>query len=163
MPGSPPRVRGKAQDDLLTLLQAGITPACAGKRCTHGQPNPAHEDHPRVCGEKVGISGRLIFALGSPPRVRGKVALTQRTFTWFRITPACAGKSLQAYSSSSSSRDHPRVCGEKLPLFFGCDGIIGSPPRVRGKVCFQPEIKGAIRITPACAGKRRRRCCRENG
>ena len=30
-PGSPPRVRGKARDGAVHILELGITPACAGK------------------------------------------------------------------------------------------------------------------------------------
>ena len=49
------------------------------------------------------------------------------------ITPACAGKSPIGWQKAFASRDHPRVCGEKL---FGAWLLIaqsGSPPRVRGK------------------------------
>ncbi len=33
------------------------------------------QDHPRVCGEKVGFSRNDVRPAGSPPRVRGEVAL----------------------------------------------------------------------------------------
>ena len=56
----------------------------------------------------------FVFAIGSPPRVRGKVKV-QSTLRLER-------------------RDHPRVCGEKgrkmKQQFIG----LGSPPRMRGKV-----------------------------
>ena len=52
-PGSPPRVRGKAQRHLRFLLPTGITPACAGKRGRHRQQTGRLWDHPRVCGEKT--------------------------------------------------------------------------------------------------------------
>ena len=50
-----------------------------------------------------------------------------------RITPAYAGKSSSLGSYPPSTRDHPRVCGEKqkTPPWGVEKG--GSPPRVRGK------------------------------
>ena len=57
----------------------------------------AAEDHPRVCGEKMPAVGDLVKVEGSPPRVRGKVALLISWAFVFRITPACAGKSCTAY------------------------------------------------------------------
>ena len=76
----------------------------------------------------------FVFAIGSPPRVRGKVKV-QSTLRLER-------------------RDHPRVCGEKgrkmKQQFIG----LGSPPRVRGKVCDLTIIRVHHGITPAYAGKR---------
>ena len=71
-----------------------------------------------------------------------------------RITPACAGKRRLSAKTASRSRDHPRVCGEKLVQFVHFRCPKGSPPRVRGK---DPDAeRGCERggITPACAGKR---------
>ena len=53
LPGSPPRVRGKATSLSGIVPLSRITPACAGKRnyiiCVDG----SRSDHPRVCGEKT--------------------------------------------------------------------------------------------------------------
>ena len=71
------------------------------------------------------------------------------------ITPAYAGKSRTLSGLRFWKRDHPRVCGEKDPVFPGLLLHLGSPPRVRGKVrqvVIGPPFKG---ITPACAGKRK--------
>ena len=94
------------------------------------------EDHPRVCGEKVLASIAAMSVAGSPPRVRGKVALHLTLSQGQRITPACAGKSAFSPAISQRSKDHPRVCGEKIlrtSLFLMS---LGSPPRVRGKACI---------------------------
>ena len=45
------------------------------------------------------------------------------------------------------------MCGEKLPPVWQAQFILGSPPRVRGKVPVVGTAAGALRITPACAGK----------
>ena len=50
--GSPPRVRGKEVLWRPQPKQAGITPACAGKRSTPAARAIWMQDHPRVCGEK---------------------------------------------------------------------------------------------------------------
>ena len=71
--GSPPRMRGRVDAATLTLKARGITPAYAGK--SYAQRNFAHNswDHPRVCGEESLACCFLVLALGSPPRMRGRV------------------------------------------------------------------------------------------
>ena len=70
--GSPPRVRGKEQCFSYTQLQAGITPACAGKSQLAKASLMTCWDHPRVCGEKERTNRCACWTEGSPPRVRGK-------------------------------------------------------------------------------------------
>ena len=111
--GSPPRVRGKADRSSQSGGAGGITPACAGKSATSSLTWRIRQDHPRVCGEKSSSVVSSCVTRGSPPRVRGKV-LTPPKIDWvFGITPACAGKRIQALCLRRGSRDHPRVCGEK--------------------------------------------------
>ena len=75
--GSPPRVRGKAVHAAPERQPQGITPACAGKSALYVW-NVNHDgDHPRVCGEKLCRVHQNQGRLGSPPRVRGKVAYWQ--------------------------------------------------------------------------------------
>ena len=71
-PGSPPRVRGKVPPITKRLLLFRITPACAGKRFPAQLGPSAHQDHPRVCGEKSRMCNLRRKRPGSPPRVRGK-------------------------------------------------------------------------------------------
>ena len=91
--GSPPRMRGKAEDTRSAGRTAGITPACAGKSvaitCRAWYPR----DHPRVCGEKEAGALSEVYETGSPPRVRGKAAAARAGLVAVGITPACAGKS----------------------------------------------------------------------
>ena len=70
-----------------------------------------------------------------------------------RITPAYAGKSKSLPSLHIGSRDHPRVCGEKPQNQKTPPQLIGSPPRVRGKVSAGKILLHDGGITPACAGK----------
>lgn len=82
---------------------------------------------------------------------------------FFFVSPAYAGKSLARIWSASTSRDHPRMCGEKPTLRCPCLPYRGSPPRMRGKGIVNVFVSEKLRITPACAGKRaqyrlQRRC-----
>ena len=115
-PGSPPRVRGKVSYHMKGMAADRITPACAGKSAwLLGDPT-AKRDHPRVCGEKEWRRFFLRHFLGSPPRVRGKAPVRSSPALHSGITPACAGKRISGSRTRRHSRDHPRVCGEKLLL-----------------------------------------------
>ena len=153
--GSPPRVRGKVALKFESKGLARITPACAGKRPIRQTDCIARGDHPRVCGEKPMIAVVRLAKSGSPPRVRGKEYLHPRFHTTYRITPACAGKSRYPQLMGVWRKDHPRVCGEKPIIAPNINSTSGSPPRVRGKVEDWLDIIDTLRITPACAGKRR--------
>ena len=153
--GSPPRVRGKAYWAKTGAYNARITPACAGKRHSLRLRSPAWRDHPRVCGEKDTWSFSSSPRTGSPPRVRGKVITYQLTPERSGITPACAGKRNSQHTTFTSERDHPRVCGEKGGPHRAGHPPRGSPPRVRGKAEWENLIGSDVRITPACAGKRK--------
>ena len=97
---------------------------------------------------------RLGFGLtGSPPRVRGKVPEQSSYSQAWGITPACAGKRRRLFTSWVMSRDHPRVCGEKVSSTSPIKCLKGSPPRMRGKVDLSLKVVRVLGITPACAGK----------
>ena len=98
--GSPPRMRGKAHLPSFCANSLRITPAYAGKSIPFFLPNSRYQDHPRVCGEKLRSSERPTRAMGSPPRMRGKVHRRAYHKTVGRITPAYAGKSVQLLYTS---------------------------------------------------------------
>ena len=70
-----------------------------------------------------------------------------------RITPAHAGKSLCMFGIWTIIRDHPRTCGEKMPIACSSSAGTGSPPHMRGKVKYYVDTTTHERITPAHAGK----------
>ena len=94
--------------------------------------------------------------LRSPPRMRGKVIRCEELARVVGITPACAGKRERTVWTTMYRRDHPRVCGEKDLQNAVLGGNLGSPPRVRGKGGVVSINAKQLRITPACAGKRKR-------
>ena len=135
--GSPPRGRGKVLPCGQRSGRPGITPAWAGKSRTIHCRGDHSWDHPRVGGEKPDLTGA---AFGEPG-----------------ITPAWAGKRNLGDHPTKVIQDHPRVGGEK-----GLGGVDwglprGSPPRGRGKVFHAGPGGRCTGITPAWAGKSRRR------
>ena len=85
--------------------------------------------------------------------MRGKLSLNAFENSFFRITPAGAGKTKYVRASLIIWRDHPRRCGENLMRSVANALRKGSPPQVRGKL-FRPHYTYPLpRITPAGAGK----------
>ena len=86
--------------------------------------------------------------------MRGKETGTSQSYVRLGITPAYAGKRDRPRSGPGTTRDHPRVCGEKYtcPLMSLSSG--GSPPRMRGKGLGISMSDYSDGITPAYAGKR---------
>ena len=113
VPGSPPPMRGKDKHFSDSWELAGITPAYAGKRYAAWDGIFDTEDHPRLCGEKSLLTLLRKRQVGSPPPMRGKGIRSLLRPPIARITPAYAGKSVQAGYSGRRIRDHPRLCGEK--------------------------------------------------
>ncbi len=66
--------------------------------------------------------------------MRGKDGADTKPFASIRITPAYAGKRQATLSAARQTRDHPRLCGEKMTEHFQNRFQIGSPPPMRGKV-----------------------------
>ena len=155
IPGSPPRVRGEGHRRAARPWSGRITPACAGRSMGNKQKVLISQDHPRVCGEKTPRMYRGTRPRGSPPRVRGEAPDLATAATELRITPACAGRSTGQREGSARREDHPRVCGEKHGRRRPCETCTGSPPRVRGEVLDLLGDVRHLRITPACAGRRK--------
>ena len=152
--GSPPRMRGKALAPAPTIDIIGITPAYAGKSRILSSFPTRFWDHPRVCGEKEICRKTQNIVPGSPPRMRGKAPYRPQRSPRPGITPAYAGKREMRSNGLTEGRDHPRVCGEKPAWKLVWNGLLGSPPRMRGKVRNRPLTRFGFRITPAYAGKR---------
>ena len=58
---SPPRMRGKGAGDIGVHGGLGITPACTGKSEKQVPFLPPYQDHPRVCGEKMGEPAQVVW------------------------------------------------------------------------------------------------------
>ena len=151
--GSPPRMRGKRKSPSSRNCRTRITPAHAGKTENGGIQIEEGADHPRACGENISRIRSSCGFCGSPPRMRGKLHLTQDELASRRITPAHAGKTPRMTCSFSSGTDHPRACGENKDTGRKRFKQSGSPPRMRGKHELTEFRHSLSRITPAHAGK----------
>ena len=131
--GSPPRVRGR-------------------RALRHDKP-PTTTVHPRVCGADPFCQHFGASVTGSPPRVRGRrlaaVTLSDRR----RFTPACAGQTPLSSGVPHFLSVHPRVCGADRKVTAKTKAVIGSPPRVRGRLSGAQDTTRRRRFTPACAGQ----------
>ena len=119
--GSPPRVRGTADELCGEKWPVGITPACAGNRIEGVEKLVVGWDHPRVCGEQFLVFWYSNHKIGSPPRVRGTAIARRGSGKSLGITPACAGNRVRCRPDHAGREDHPRVCGEqtkKSPSFL---------------------------------------------
>ena len=112
--GSPPRMRGKPGCDAPVGRDERITPAHAGKTCKRLISVSRPADHPRACGENLGLCPYIGHSSGSPPRMRGKRHPHGVWLCRVRITPAHAGKTPIGSKRALSRPDHPRACGENL-------------------------------------------------
>ena len=100
-------MRGKLPAKGRNPIPQRITPARAGKTC--------------------GFRERRNHICGSPPRVRGKLRLPAESEPHGRITPARAGKTRGRGRGGAQAADHPRACGENLPVDYRIWGRTGSP------------------------------------
>ena len=86
--------------------------------------------------------------------MRGKDPDKAKYYPAAGITPAHAGKRKRISKFRQIAKDHPRACGEKLMTVLLRDLVLGSPPRMRGKVSSSQMTYFEGGITPAHAGKR---------
>ena len=150
--GSSPHVRGARIPGKRPAGRGGIIPACAGSTLRILTRPPPIRDHPRMCGEHDGVQAILTTDKGSSPHVRGAL----NTWRWNNplsgIIPACAGSTSSTRLKARPRRDHPRMCGEHLPLSLITIATWGSSPHVRGAHMFGIGGQGGKGIIPACAG-----------
>ncbi len=113
--GSSPLARGKVAEIGAQVRADRIIPACAGKSDLELFVARFMEDHPRLRGEKGHGDLAQVIRAGSSPLARGKAYRGLGARGDARIIPACAGKRTGAVPPPRSSKDHPRLRGEKYP------------------------------------------------
>ena len=151
--GSSPRVRGRFGAGVCECAGGGLIPACAGQTQRRRGHAAAFGAHPRVCGADI-LSFTVPHApLGLSPRVRGRPRDGQLEWCRPGLIPACAGQTLHHLAPSDRSGAHPRVCGaDRLNNLDRAD-IMGSSPRVRGRLGVFDAIQDELGLIPACAGQ----------
>ena len=112
--GSPPLARGIRDISNLKDGLYRITPACAGNTYCLWSVRSKDGDHPRLRGEYNADSMSEWLLPGSPPLARGILPARLPEQENYRITPACAGNTLQVPFLFVRNEDHPRLRGEYL-------------------------------------------------
>ena len=174
--GSSPRVWGKDEFWQLPGHRLRIIPTGVGKRKGINTPAATIPDHPHGCGEKStymtkrrhlkdhphgcgekSVSGHFFPTdRGSSPRVWGKDIIQHPHQTSPRIIPTGVGKSMILLYITEFATDHPHGCGEKLIEIKPSIMMIGSSPRVWGKVVHAGIFTRFPRIIPTGVGKSNR-------
>ena len=94
--GSSPRMRGTRLATRPKTRSDGIIPAYAGNTSSSNRATVGTGDHPRVCGEHKGYSGKTSADTGSSPRMRGTHYDGDMVHAVAGIIPAYAGNTSRA-------------------------------------------------------------------
>ncbi len=150
--GSSPRMRGTRLATRPKTRSDGIIPAYAGNTSSSNRATVGTGDHPRVCGEHKGYSGKTSADTGSSPRMRGTPHELRDGRVIDGIIPAYAGNTRGGSNATADIRDHPRVCGEHTSRNSSRRRMTGSSPRMRGTRHRRSVRSLRAGIIPAYAG-----------
>ncbi len=108
--------------------------------------------HPHGCGENLRQQWMGVRAIGSSPRVWGKLPHGNRGISRLRFIPTGVGKTAGPGAGRRGTSVHPHGCGENS--IAGAHGIIpgGSSPRVWGKLRQACAHFRGIRFIPTGVG-----------
>ena len=146
-------MRGKHSSSRASGRPEGITPAHAGKTELRRPRDFDGRDHPRACGENALFALRRYPALGSPPRMRGKLEGVEVVEAVVGITPAHAGKTRHPCGRPERPRDHPRACGGKLARDKAARIMPGITPAHAGKTRTMPLLVRKAGDHPRACGE----------
>src|SRR6266511_3647152 len=150
--GPPPRTRGTRPGYGHRRRSGGTTPAYAGN-ATRTSAQPGDDgDHPRVRGKRRPTRKGHYPLSGPPPRTRGTHRGRVRQRAGGGTTPAYAGNAPSCAACPVSSRDHPRVRGERPAAGYVNVLEAGPPPRTRGTHRGRVRQRAGGGTTPAYAG-----------
>ena len=151
--GSSPLTRGKRTHGVGVGAVDGLIPAHAGKTVRPLSSAVAAEAHPRSRGENHVTMLRWAMRAGSSPLTRGKLRYRGKRWSFQRLIPAHAGKTMTVRENLCRNAAHPRSRGENSTTRPLSRHQTGSSPLTRGKrVAGRPQL-GADRLIPAHAGK----------
>ena len=153
-PTEHPRVCGENRGvaEAIADLDRNI-PAYAGKTVAVRHVQHVKPEHPRVCGENAQVTSWCLDGGGTSPRMRGKHVSGYGVFDKERNIPAYAGKTLLPPLHKRLEQEHPRVCGENRMIPRSATFTLGTSPRMRGKLDYNPRSQIKFRNIPAYAGK----------
>ena len=158
--GSSPHTRGALAEGVPVAHFPGIIPAYAGSTCHRSERLSSRPDHPRIRGEHIIGSIRMVIGWGSSPHTRGARPLPRPARLGRGIIPAYAGSTGSNQTRPLERPDHPRIRGEHARRRRLSKKGVGSSPHTRGARCAGSLANSDGRIIPAYAGSTawRRRC-----
>ena len=151
--GSSPLTRGKQYRRVFRGNVPGLIPAHAGKTLRRMRGARSASAHPRSRGENPGQMGTGIVGAGSSPLTRGKPPVPSDVRDRAGLIPAHAGKTPFVVTPRVTVRAHPRSRGENIRPESSSTPKKGSSPLTRGKLDRGPDVRHAVRLIPAHAGK----------
>ncbi len=130
-----------------------FTPTRVGKTPSPRRSRSAETVHPHACGEDSPGFHAYWSPAGSPPRVWGR--LWNRFGSWMpcRFTPTRVGKTTSTARLLISGAVHPHACGEDRATKQSRFPLVGSPPRVWGRLSRGGTNAMSNRFTPTRVGK----------
>ena len=145
-------MRGTRRNSCRRVPTRRIIPAYAGNTQQTCSFLRLKRDHPRICGEHRNLFDELTDGQGSSPHMRGTQNASHLRPAVSGIIPAYAGNTLRLRRMFSSTRDHPRICGEHHGQTNKVMTIVGSSPHMRGTLIGGDGLKTGRGIIPAYAG-----------
>ena len=146
-------MRGKPRCFTMIKPPSGLIPAHAGKTTGALTLETVYRAHPRACGENLVKAFFTLPNMGSSPRMRGKPSFEFQARRRRGLIPAHAGKTGGTASIAPKKWAHPRACGENAHCPWSVVAVVGSSPRMRGKLEGRAKRERGSGLIPAHAGK----------
>ncbi len=151
--GTSPRVWGKLADQSPGTFMTRNIPTRVGKTLFRQAASVNRPEHPHACGENVTGLAFAGIALGTSPRVWGKLTLAHFAPRRFRNIPTRVGKTPCTRIGRLKWPEHPHACGENFTYSPEAAAEYGTSPRVWGKP-WRVEVQRATRRNiPTRVGK----------
>ncbi len=150
---TPPRVWGRQSPSGAVVGRSGNTPTGVGKTCLAAPSASRRQKHPHGCGED-GLASRYHgSSMETPPRVWGRLALTNFGLAAIQKHPhGCGEDQSKRRTSSTASETPPRVWGRR---FLGSPISIeeGNTPTGVGKTLPKPLLSNGLWKHPHGCGE----------
>ena len=130
-----------------------LIPAGAGQTIPRRCSSSRLGAHPRGCGADLGHRHDCGQHRGSSPRVRGRLFLRFVRVEGCGLIPAGAGQTAWVCRRGRCRRAHPRGCGADESPDTSCRVLMGSSPRVRGRLADRVRLDQTTGLIPAGAGQ----------
>ena len=125
-------MRGTRSGMVYGSLDGGLIPTYAGNTTQHKIGKAVQWAHPHVCGEHMQQVTYALKPVGSSPRMRGTLGISDIVMGCPGLIPTYAGNTLRPRAVFRFFRAHPHVCGEHPVYPASIMPGAGSSPRMRG-------------------------------